>query len=110
MSVVVIEAEELRAMIRAEVRAALAERRAGDPDPWLDANAVAELLGVHPRTVAKLSSREGLPAHRIGAKLLRYRRAEVFAWLEERSRKAGAHADRHRARLAAAVPLNKTPR
>lgn len=55
-----------------------AVRRAlGDaPREWLTADEAAELAGLNRRTL----ERRGCPVHRVG-RVLRYRRAEVEAWL-----------------------------
>lgn len=88
--VVSLSAEELEAMLaraaEAGARRALEERPANEPSEWLDANGVAELLHVKPRSVQKYIKRSGLPAHRVGLRLLRYKRDEVMAWLETRGR------------------------
>lgn len=81
MSVVVMDAHELRAMIAAEIRAALDERDADESPDWLDAKGAAALLGVHARTVAKMAQDGTLAASRVG-RLLRFRRADVVALLE----------------------------
>ena len=83
MSVVVIDPHEIRSMIATEIRAALAERAADAVvvHDWLDAKGAATLLAVHPRTVAKLAKSGALPASRVG-KLLRFRRADVVAFLD----------------------------
>lgn len=87
MSVVVVEGEELRALIRAELRAALAEylARPEQSAEWLDAKAVATMLGVHTRTVAKLAESKKLPATRIG-RLWRFRPEDVTAFLTAAAR------------------------
>ncbi len=76
--------QAFREMLRAEIRAAVAEavaRLSHDaPCEWLDARAAAAIAGCHPRTLA----RRGCPSHGSG-RLLRYRRAEVEAWLARRS-------------------------
>jgi excisionase family DNA binding protein len=64
----------------------------------LTAESVAEMLEVHVRTVAKLVVRDGLPAHRLGREY-RFNRAEVLAWLEERSTRHGAHVEHRGATL-----------
>ncbi len=86
MSVVVIDTEELRAIIGTEIRAALAERvgHAEAAPEWLDARATADLLKVNPRTVAKLAAAGRLPASRIG-RLLRFRRADILAFLDSQT-------------------------
>lgn len=84
---VVVPAADLDAMIRAAVNAAVnaaldARERAPVPD-LLDARAVAAMLGVHPRSVQKMTRHQGLPHLRLG-KLLRYRRAEIDRWIRDR--------------------------
>lgn len=80
-AVIVTTPEELRAIVRAEVRAALAEQREPEPAEWLDTAGAAELLGVHPRTIARMANRGELPCTRVG-RLLRFERDELLAWLE----------------------------
>jgi excisionase family DNA binding protein len=72
--------EQLRALVVDAVREALATRGA-EPAEWLDAKSAAVLLGVHPRTVAKMAKGGELPSSRVG-RLLRFRRADVVALLE----------------------------
>jgi len=85
VSLIVIEADELRGIIRTEVRAALAELATTAAVPeWLNAKEAAALLGVHARTVAKLADAEELPHSRVG-RLLRFRRADLVAFLERRA-------------------------
>jgi len=82
-AVVVIDPATLRRLIEAAVRAALA-RSEGSPQAvpeWLDAQATADLLGVHRRTVTKMAARGDLPSARVG-RLLRFRREDVLALLE----------------------------
>lgn len=85
--IVQITTDELAALVREAVDAALAARHAANERPaaeWLDARAVAALLDVHVRSVQKMVRDQGLPAHRLGPKLLRYRRDEVERWIRER--------------------------
>lgn len=88
--VVSLSAEELEAMLaraaEAGARAVLDQRPVEEPNEWLDAHGVAELLHVKPRSVQKYIKRSGLPVHRVGLRLLRYKRGEVMAWLETRGR------------------------
>lgn len=83
---VVATPDELRAIVRAALDDALAARSASGSvaSEWLDAKAVATMLGVHPRSVQKMHARQGLPAHKVGEKLLRYRRDEVERWIRDR--------------------------
>lgn len=84
--VVVCSPDELAQIVEAAVERALTRRRAANDsdDQWLDAAGVAEMLHVHPRSVQKMVRAQGLPAHRLGPKLLRYQRAEVERWIRER--------------------------
>lgn len=101
--VVVVDVDVLRELVRDEVTRALREHApANDASvEYLTADGVGKLLDVHPRTVAKMVARDGLPAHRFGSKLLRFRRCEILAWLEDQAERPGAHESRHRARLRA---------
>ncbi len=73
--------EELRAVVREELRAREADARARE---WIDAKAAAELLGVTPRTIAKMVERGDLPDRRAGNRL-RFRREELIALLDGRA-------------------------
>lgn len=86
--IVQLTTAQLSAIVEHAVRAALSSADR-EPAEWLDASAVAEIVNVHPRTVSKLVKREGLPAHRVTEKLLRYQRAEVLAWLARRPARVG---------------------
>lgn len=79
---VVIDKEELRGLIADAVRDALAGREEGELSEWLDSHGAAQLLGVHPRSVAAMVRRQGLPCRRIGDRLIRYNRRELEAWIE----------------------------
>jgi excisionase family DNA binding protein len=83
-------ADLLVTMTRAELRSVIAEAIAealatkSTHGEWLDSKSAAKLIGCAPRSVQKFARRSGLPSHRIGEKLLRYRRSEVLAWMEGR--------------------------
>ena len=68
-------------------RKVLEERVSGaaNDSEWLDASDVGKLLNVNPRSVQKYVRRNGLPVHRIGERLFRYRRAEVEEWIARRA-------------------------
>jgi excisionase family DNA binding protein len=57
----------------------------------LDCEAAAELLNVTPGTLSvwRTTGRYGLPFVKIGRKV-RYRRADLLAWIERRTRQSGA--------------------
>jgi len=49
----------------------------------LDADTAAKLLNVSPRTLRKLQASEAIPAPvRIGKRIVRWRLAEILAWIE----------------------------
>lgn len=54
------------------------------PEPeWLDTRAVAAMTSLTQRAIESLRQRGEGPAYsRIGRKIIRYRRADVEAWLE----------------------------
>jgi excisionase family DNA binding protein len=52
-------------------------------EPLLDSKQAATLLGIHPKTLQKMSRRAEIPAHRIGD-LWRYRASELDHWLRTR--------------------------
>lgn len=83
MSIVVIDTEELRSLIKSEVaeglRVALAERPAVPACEWLDAKQAAELVGVQPAYLRRLA----VPVHGSRRKP-RYRRREVEQFIESR--------------------------
>ena len=87
VTVIVTTPDELRTLVREAVRAELRAATAEPAAEWLDAAAVGAMFGVHPRSVRKL---RGLPSHRFGTKLLRYRRDEVLAWANDQGRKVSA--------------------
>lgn len=62
-----------------------------DDDVLLDGEQVAEMLGCSHRTVQRLRTepgRDGLPYVRVGPQLIRYRRADVVAFIERRLRRS----------------------
>ncbi len=81
---VVIDAAHLERRLENVVERVLARARSSQPSEWLDAKAVGALFGIHARSVRKL---RGLPSHKFGEKLLRYRRDEVLAWANDQGRK-----------------------
>lgn len=85
---IIMGPEALHQLVREAVREELAARdgEAHAPPPeWIDAKGAAQLLGVGERTVRKLASNGKLPASKVGEKLLRFRRADVVAYLERTS-------------------------
>lgn len=84
---VVIPLDELDQRIEAAVRRAIDSRPVERPPEWLDTRGAAELLGVTRRQVAKLAEKGAIPSARVG-RLLRLKRADVIAYLEQPSRPA----------------------
>lgn len=100
-AVAVLTPDEVRELVRSVVREELAHYQ--DPvREVLTTERVAEMLNVHPKTVAKLVAREGLPAHRLGREY-RFNRAEVLDWLDARSAEPRAHAAKHQQTLRQVV-------
>jgi len=80
---IVTTPEELRELIREAVRAELAESGATDlPSEWVDTATAAEILGRHPKTVARMAKLGQLPAKRLGNQW-RYKRVDCLAYLEQ---------------------------
>jgi excisionase family DNA binding protein len=92
-NVLVMSAEEARELIRGVLREELGQNENSDRE-FLTAEGVAALLDVHPKTVAKLVTRENLPARRLG-RSYRFHRSEVLQWLERRAVRPGARLARH---------------
>jgi excisionase family DNA binding protein len=92
-AVLVMSPDDIRELVRSVMREELANHEKPAREV-LTAEHVAEMFEVHVRTVAKLVVRDGLPAHRLGREY-RFNRAEVLAWLEERSTRHGAHVEQH---------------
>lgn len=82
--VIVTTPEELRAIVRAEVRAALEAQAREKNGAMLDMSEVCDFLGVTPPTVRAYIRRSGLPCVRIGKSTVRFRREDVESWLESR--------------------------
>jgi excisionase family DNA binding protein len=97
-AVLVMSPDDIREIVRSVMREELANHHQNPGSEVLTAEHVAEMLEVHVRTVAKLVVRDGLPARRLGREY-RFSRAEVLAWLEERSMHPGAHVERRGANL-----------
>lgn len=82
---VTLTTEDLRAIVREEVRAVSSIA----PDEWMSSDDVARMLGVKRGTIPALVTREGLPCYRPGRGYT-FRREEVTAWLRERTERPGA--------------------
>lgn len=74
---------ELRALIREEIRAELAEQAA--QSEWLSAYDAAQILGVHPKTLRKWIREKRLEATRAGDRHYRIRRADLDRLLKNGS-------------------------
>lgn len=93
----ILAASDVEALVERVVDRLLADR--AETPEYLDAEQAAGLLGVSRRSLPQLVRRDGLPVHRVG-RLYRFRRDAIVAWLEQRAEEPGAHAMRHRRRLA----------
>jgi hypothetical protein len=99
--------DELRALVRDEVRAALAEHTPAPVAPYVDRRELARLLDVSPATVTRLAG-EGMPCTHVGDSP-RYVVAEVRAWLATRGR-TGTTAAPARASIAGVRLLSRGAR
>lgn len=91
--VVTLDVEELAALVRREVDAALANvnpQRQDLPDPVLSAETAAKFLEMKVNVLRKRARSGEIPSFKIGA-LTRFRMSELNAWLAEQPRvkKAG---------------------
>jgi excisionase family DNA binding protein len=95
---VLLDADELRAIVRDAVADAL---RAAKPQAseYLDLQETADLLGVTKTTVRTYVRREALPVHRLGARTLRFARVELERWMVERASRPGGRADATRGKV-----------
>jgi excisionase family DNA binding protein len=57
-------------------------------EPLVDADEVAELLGLHPKTVQLMARQRELPAIRVG-KFWRFRKSQIDCWLRSKVNCAG---------------------
>lgn len=88
MKLAVMTSDELSALVETAVNRALARTRPEPESEIMSCEQVAELLGVHPRTVRNLTHDEGLPPLRRIGKLWRFRRSEVLEWMANRKKSA----------------------
>lgn len=82
-ALVMITAEELRAIVREEVRAAIGARESREDADLLTPREAAEILGVSTRTLRDYSLR-GLRVVRVSSRVVRYRRADLDAFARGR--------------------------
>lgn len=87
MTAVLVDLEELRRIIREEMRAAARATDEPTAEAWLDTEQAAAVLGVHARTLRRLVRTQHLPTHRVAARTFRYRRDELEAWMARRGSK-----------------------
>jgi len=77
---VVIAADDLRELIRGEVRRLLEQWAPREPE-WIDTAEAAKILGEHPKTTARRARNGDIPARRLGNQW-RFRRADLDKRLE----------------------------
>lgn len=75
--------EQLRALVREEVRAAGSGPVTASAPEVLTREQAAKLLDVHPNVISRYVRDLGLPAHRVGGEW-RLLRSEVLAWVASR--------------------------
>lgn len=92
---VLLAPEDFSALVKAAVRDVLSEHANAGELEYLTAAQLARLLDVHPKTIAKLVERDGMPALPLGPREKRFQKAAVVRWLEERATKPGAHTEKH---------------
>lgn len=71
-------------MIEDAVRLVLREREHAPVPEWLDTAGVAQLVQLHPDTIARMARNGTIPAQRVGREY-RFERAAVSTWMTERS-------------------------
>lgn len=84
-AIIVTTPEQLREIVREEVKAAIAEAGRGNESEVLDTEGAARLLGVNPQTVPRLVKMKGLPSLRRIGTHYRFRRADLLAWMRDRA-------------------------
>lgn len=77
-----LTADELRAIVREELRAVASPSVSTDREVLTRAQ-VAELLQVHPNVIPRYVRALGLPSHKTGGEY-RFLRSEVMAWIQQR--------------------------
>lgn len=82
--IVVMTGEQLRAFVTEAVNAAVANVKAPDDHDIMNREQVAELIGVHFKTIPVMIKRDGLPTLRMVGSQWRFSRRAVLAWMETR--------------------------
>lgn len=94
-ALVLLTQEQLKALVSDAVRDALANTNA---ERSLHLDEIAQELDVSTRTIRNWVNQLGMPCLRAGASELRFDRADVRKWMQERASAHGAHVTRHLAR------------
>jgi excisionase family DNA binding protein len=71
-------------LLTSTVKEALAESAREAEKEVLTLEEAAALLNRHPKIVAKMAREDGLPAHGISPREMRFFRSEIHAWLKAR--------------------------
>jgi excisionase family DNA binding protein len=82
-AIVVLTAEQLKALLSELLDTALAKAGPKESD-IMDTEACAAMIGVHPKTMAKLIRVDGLPTLRNIGNLRRFSRRAVLEWMARR--------------------------
>jgi excisionase family DNA binding protein len=96
---------ELKELMREVVREAAVDATPAANREFLTPDQLARRLGMHPKSLRTLVSRDGLPSHTLGPKLVRFLWSEVEQWAMER----GKNLESFRAR-AGRSHLSRVPR
>ena len=84
VEIVLLQREQLVELIESAVRVALEEATRTEPI-WLTAKEAAAMLGIHPKTLARMAKRGDIPSARLG-RSYRFRRVDLSAALDAESR------------------------
>ncbi len=53
-----------------------------DAEKYINIDEAAEYLGVKPSTIRSWIKTKNMPAHRVGGKLLKFKRSEIDKWVQ----------------------------
>lgn len=99
MRVITVTPEDLKALIQCAVREAIGSVACAD-DRLLTSEDVAKILGVSPRSIPKLVSRDALPVTLCVGRSYRFQRATIDAWITSRAELSRRHTGKWRDRSA----------
>ena len=56
-----------------------------EADNYISIDEAAEYLGVKPATIRIWIKTKGMPSHRVGGKLLKFKKSEIDEWVDKES-------------------------